>query len=105
MNTRQNTLSEEDIIAQARSAFGDEVFGNSPHRSDLLDALESFYMNGTSDESGGSVDENYHFYRVHRWIVTTDSQGFSEVETYDTEQEGMDAFQNHERENAQWRDT
>jgi len=102
---RQNTLSESEIITQAREAFGDEVFGNSPHRSDLEDALESFYMNGTSDGSGGDVDHDHHFYRVHRWIVVTNSQGFHTIETYDSEQEAIDAFENHEREESEWLDT
>lgn len=94
---RPNHMSEYELIEHARN-----IQACNPT---LLDALEVFYMNGFTDEQGGSVDENYHYYRVHRWIVTTDSQGFKEVETYDSEREAIDAFLAHERENREWRNT
>jgi hypothetical protein len=91
-----NTLSEDEIILQAVGAFGSEEVISHPNNR-LLDALESFYMNGLQDEVSGDAETYGHFYRVHRWIVWTDSQGFSEVETHDNERDACKAFEKHDK--------
>ena len=101
MDTQRNALSEAEIIAQARKAFGAE--NEAPFA--LLDALESFYMNGGADETSGDVETFGHFYRVHRWIVWTDSQGFHDVDTYDTEVEAIAWFAKYDAEYAKTFDT
>jgi len=83
--------TERGIIDQADSAFDQE-------HSDLLSALESFQMNGCPDEQSGDVECFMHFYRVDRWIVTTDSQGFREVLPFNTESEARFNFNELERE-------
>jgi hypothetical protein len=85
------TLSEDELIAQAKESFT----GRTEY--DLLQACEEFYMNGSADEFDGDADTFGHFYRVHRWIVWTDSQGFHEVETHDTEAEAKEAYVAHSR--------
>lgn len=94
--------SEEQIIGEAARAFAGEVFGRSPkHR--LLDALEAFAGNGSADEVSGNVESpTGHFFRVDRWIVVTDSQGFRDVQTYDTESEAEVAFRSMDEEYIQW---
>lgn len=104
MNTDQNMLSEDEIIAQAEEGCDHgtlvERIGNP---GKLLAALEHFYMNGSDDANAGDVESpTGHFYRVHRWIVTTDSQGFNDIETYDTETEAIVAFERIVEEYCQW---
>jgi len=78
----RNELSEAEIIEQARVLDAEVV--------SLVDALEAFYGNGFSDDSAGDVEYlDGHCYRVHRWLVWTDSQGFSDVSTFDTEVEAQ----------------
>lgn len=88
-----NILSKDDIIAQARSHLNEDV-------SDVLEACEAFYGHGFSDDSDGDVETFGHFYRVHRWIVWTDSQGFHDLETYDTEEDAVKSFGNYSRDYA-----
>lgn len=58
-----NTLSKDEIIAQAIEAFGELTEGIA-NPGMLLAALESFYMNGCADEWGGDAETFGHFYRV-----------------------------------------
>lgn len=94
--SKHNSLSEEELIDQACESFNVEV-------GSILDACEEFYMNGSWDQSGGSVDATTgHFYRVHRWIVITDSQGSNELQTFDDEDEAERAFDTLMEEYSQW---
>lgn len=96
---KDNTLSEDEIIAQAIEAFGsDSVVEGIANPGMLLASLEAFSLNGSADEENGEADTFGHFYRVHRWIVWTDSQGFKDVETYDNEDEAHEAFAAYESE-------
>jgi hypothetical protein len=99
VDTRRNTLSEDEIIAQAKQ----NGIYHQENDDMLLDALESFYMNGSADGNTGNVESGIgHVYRVHRWLVITDSQGFQDIETYDSESEAEVAFESYEREYIQW---
>lgn len=69
------------LISEAQSAFPDSPI------VDVLDACEAFYMNGCADEVIGDVDTIGHFYRVDRFIVATDSQGFHTCHTFETVEE------------------
>lgn len=93
-------LSESDLITQAIETFGNiEGFIRiADGRDDLLAACEAFYANGFADEFGGDADTYGHYYRVNRWIVWTDSQGFHKVETYDNESDARFAFANYDSE-------
>jgi hypothetical protein len=71
------TPTEDEIILQAkRNNDGFYTVDN------LREALECFYLNGFQDEVCGTVESGCHYYRVSRWIMQTDSQGFHEVFTY-----------------------
>ncbi len=71
--------------------------------STLLEALETFYLNGTADEISGDVDSPVgHFYRVDRWIVTTDSQGFHSVWNYATIEAASSEFHRLDEDYSQW---
>jgi hypothetical protein len=69
----------------------------------LIQALEDFYCNGFADEVSGDVDcDTGHFYRVDRWIVTTDSQGFHDIWSFNDIPEARREFQRLEKEYAEW---
>lgn len=100
---RPNTLSEDEIIAQCKENFGWDTYSAGKPDNPLLHACETFYMNGCADAVGGDVESpTGHFYRVHRWIVTTDNYGFKDIETYDTETEAIVAFEQRADEYTQW---
>lgn len=104
MDNKRNTLSEDEIIKEAEEAYGDlddYVRIGNPGR--LMSALYAFSMNGSSDDESGDVESpTGYFYRVHRWIVTTNSQGFDDIETYDNEAEAIEAFNRRNEEYCQW---
>ncbi len=74
MDTLRNAMSEADLIEQARQDLGETI-----EPGDLLGACESFYGHGFADDQAGEAEygPHGHFYRVHRWIVFTDSAGFT----------------------------
>jgi hypothetical protein len=79
--------TEDQIILEAkRNCDGFYPINN------LLEALECFYLNGFQDEVCGTVDSIGHYYRVSRWIVSTDSQGFHEIMTFPTDKEAAIGF-------------
>lgn len=84
-------MTHDELISQARQVFADVTIETA------LDACEAFYMSGSADEVSGDVDTYVHFYRVHRWIVRTDSQGFRELDTYNTEADAREAFETLDR--------
>lgn len=79
-------ITDEGIIALARVQLDEDV-------SDVLAACESFYGHGFADEITGDVDGPGHFYRVARWIVTTDSQGFHYLAEFEDEATARSTFQ------------
>lgn len=90
-------ITRDELIAEARG-LGDDV-------KNLLDALNTIWGHGFSDESSGTVEAPCgHFFRVEHWIVTTDSQGFHNVETYDTIEDAMSEFLHRDQEYAAWLD-
>jgi hypothetical protein len=81
------TPTEDEIILQAkRNCDGFYTVDN------LREALECFYLNGFQDEVCGTVESGCHYYRVSRWIMQTDSQGFHEVFSYSTPEEAAIEF-------------
>lgn len=89
--------TEQQIIDEAEQHFGPVNPGT------LLEALEAFYMSGSADEVSGNVEApTGHFYRVDRWIVTTDSQGFKSVTEHDTEITATYGFDVLESAYAEW---
>jgi hypothetical protein len=92
----ENILSEGEIVEQANADL-------DAHAESLLDALDAFYLSGFADETSGDVESNVgHFHRVHRWIVRTDSHGFKEVETFDSEAEASARFSELDGFYAEW---
>ena len=73
------------LIKDVEDVFGEKV-------ANTLEACEVFYMNGLADEICGDVDGGGHYYRVDRWIVRTDSQGFHYLDPYPTVQMAERAF-------------
>lgn len=82
-------MSEEEFIREAKNDWeDDDTVINS-----IKEALEVSYMNGSYDDVVGDVDSSVgHNYRIDRWIVNTDTQGFTVVTTYDTVKEAEAAF-------------
>ena len=74
------------------------------HVKTIMDALEAFYGNGFTDEIGGNVEcpSTGHYYRVDRWIVTTNDRGFRDVWIYGTIAEAQAEFQKLEDEFSKW---
>jgi hypothetical protein len=96
MDTQRNALDERELIAQVNRDFG-------TNHEDLLTALDEFYLNGCADEHSGNVEApTGHFFRVHRWIVTTDNYGFKSLNECDTESDAINEFRAAEKEYAAW---
>lgn len=87
MGSLYENPTEENIILEAKR----NSEGFYPIDS-LLDALESFYLCGFHDDVCGTVETGCHYYRVSRWIVQTDSQGFHEIFSHDSEKEAVIEF-------------
>lgn len=86
-----DVMTEAEIIAEAEKIG--HTFEKIGQPGKLLAALEVFYMNGSTDEFGGDVEApTGHFYRVDRWIVITDSQGFHQIVTANNEDDAKREF-------------
>lgn len=92
-------MREQELIKIANESLGEE-----PRRIEgVLDACETFYTNGMYDQISGDVEApTGHFYRVDRWIVSTNSQGHSEAITYANESEAIQAFRELDRQYYEW---
>jgi hypothetical protein len=91
-------LTEQEIINQAN-----EFFPQPPAMKTVLEACECFYLHGSADEITGDVDSHIgHVYRVARWLVTTDAQGFHSLEGFETEAEAIKQFQARDSEYGNW---
>lgn len=90
--------TDSQIIAEAHKI--------DPEVSTVLEACEALYLSGTPDDVSGNVEAPCgHFYRVARWIVTTDSQGFTDLNTYQDESEALEAFERLSEEYQKWDDS
>lgn len=91
--------SEYQIIKEAQENYGETGIET------LLDALEAFYLSGCPDEQSGEVEApTGHFYRIDRWIVITDNQGFKEVLEFPYEQRAKEDFEEMCGEYVEWAD-
>ena len=80
-------ISEAAIIDEARTNLGEADVVT------LLDALESFYGHGFSDDSVGEMSwAEGHCFRVARWLVWTESSGSRYVESFDSEDAAAEAI-------------
>jgi hypothetical protein len=90
--------ADKRFIEDARENFGDD--------GEILtvrEACEAYYMSGFADEESGDVEApTGHFYRVGRYLVTTDSQGFHSWDRYATERDAETAFGDADCEYAEW---
>jgi len=94
----QAPVSDDAFLAKIRKTI-------DPDAKSVLDALNAIQGHGFADESSGTVEAPCgHFFRVEHWIVTTDSQGFMSVETFDSIQAAMVAFSERDHEYADWDD-
>lgn len=85
--------TDQEFIRQAKVDWPDDNIRT------VMDACEAYYMNGCYDEIGGDVESvTGHYYRVERWIVVTDNQGFKELEAFHNEVLAHKAFEERERE-------
>ncbi len=95
--------TEQEIIAHAIDTFGSDAEYPGTGQGRLLWALEAFYFNGVTDEWSGDVDApTGHFYRVNRWIVTTDERGFHNVISHATKIEAKYGFDVLVHEYSSW---
>ncbi len=103
---KDNSMSEQEFVAQCLLDFPDNFEApNELLARDVLEACEVYYMNGCYDDlSGDSEAPTGHFYRIHRWIVTTNSQGFRFLDTFDNEDEASKAFKQRDDEYSEWSD-
>jgi hypothetical protein len=91
-------MSDETLIAEVHERIDTDV-------ETVLDALNAIWGSGFADEESGNVEAPCgHFFRVEHWIVTTDSQGFHNVETFCSIQASMVAFSERDHEYAEWDD-
>lgn len=92
--SKDNSMSEADLIAHACRDLGEK----EEDVSTIEEAMEAWWGHGFSDEQTGSVTEPpfEHVFRVHRWLMWTDEQGFKTVDEYDNEDEAHQAFEKAE---------
>jgi hypothetical protein len=91
----------EEIIKIAERVTGQRRESGSKWL--LENALESIYMSGFSDESAGNVESpTGHFYRVGKWVMVTDSQGFKSLHSHETESDAMAHYNELDREFSAW---
>lgn len=70
-----------------------------------LEELEAIYMDGNADYVSGDVEApTGHFYLVDSQIVTTDSQGFCNVETFLSGAHAKAEFDARQKEYIEWAD-
>lgn len=101
IETLAREMSEDELRAIALPQF------LMPPETDpsLLQCCETIYLNGFSDDCSGDVDcPTGHFYRVARWIVETDSHGFSYLTAFIKESQAVEYFEACDREYAAWSD-
>ena len=93
--------TEAEVIEFAVTNFG-PLQESTANPGLLLAALEAISLNGFDDESGGNVEYSVgYFYRVGKWIVTIDNQGFKDIETFEDQSAAEHAFQSLYREAIQ----
>src|SRR4029077_2186483 len=94
--SRTPATTKAQIVAEAQKL--------DPAVKTIMDALEAFYGHGMTDEMSGNVEcpSTGHFYRVDRWIVTTDDRGFRADWIYGTIAEAQSEFQKLEDEFSKW---
>jgi hypothetical protein len=94
--SEQTVTTEAEIVAEAQGLSDEPV-------TTVLQACEAYYMSGTPDDQSGDVEApTGHFYRVDRWIVTTDSRGFRDLQAFPSELEAIDVFTALDDEYAAW---
>lgn len=68
-----------------------------------LRACECIHAHGGVDAESGTVDASTgFFYRIDRWMVVVDQQGFLHLLTYETEDECRRAFNALDDEYSDW---
>jgi len=81
-------ISKADFIAETRKSFGDDNVVT------LLDALETVWGNGFSDEEVGEADwAEGHCFRVARWTVWTSSTGYRSVSEYENDAKASESIE------------
>lgn len=71
-----------------------------------LEWAEELYMLGCTDEASGDVEcpDTGHFYRVERWVVMTDNQGFHYLQEHMSEAEAKFHFEELDQLYSEWED-
>lgn len=93
-------MTEEQIIEEARNLVAGEQ-----QITTVLEACEALYMDGCADEFSGDMQSPIgYFYRVARWIVVTNSQGFHDLRSYESEEEAKEEFNKLDEVYAEWDD-
>ncbi len=88
IDINRDNLTADQLIAGVRDSL------DVPHVRTVLDACEALNLSGFSDDTGGDAADGRigYFYRVDRWIVGIDSQGFKNLTTYPDVETARSAF-------------
>jgi len=90
-------MNDVDFIVEARTNWNDKTIET------VLEACEANYLNGIYDDVSGDVEAPCgHFYIIERWIVVTDSQGFTNLHWFDNREEAEKAFEKLDEAYAEW---
>lgn len=87
MTAPNDPWTDEELIANARK------LDPEANVKTVLDACEAYWGHGLADDACGEVEFRGHAYRVDRWIVETNDQGFHRTRTYPNEQRAHAAFE------------
>jgi hypothetical protein len=86
-----NSAGARVLIADAREAFGADCCEGpispsySKAESELIGALDAFWGMGSVDSEAGATDTTGHVFRVGRFTLFTDSQGFKHPTEHESE--------------------
>jgi hypothetical protein len=90
-------MTEKELLDLARTNLGEANIDN------VKDAVLAFHGHGGADATTGEVEApTGHVIRVDRWIVVTDSEGFSELEEYESADQALVAFADYDDEYSEW---
>lgn len=90
-------MTEKELLDLARTNLGETDIDN------VKDAVLAFHGHGVADGTTGEVEApSGHVIRVDRWIVLTDSQGFTALEDYEDEDAARVAFADYDDEYSEW---
>lgn len=90
-------MHTNELITTVRRNLGE------PEIATVKDAILALHGHGVADDTTGNVEAPCgHVIRVDRWIVRTDSQGFTDLEEYGNVETARKWFAEYEDDYADW---